>query len=141
MFRLTILVSLLFLSCSKVSNSAFETLNNSSYWEPVNASPFGVGKGNEWALMLMDNSWRQVIIRTYTPWEREKTKASVYLSASPNPEIRSEITPNSAEEKTLMEILESLHYQEHQKVFEPVVNEFIETLSDRSKFVYEPEEI
>jgi hypothetical protein len=125
--------------------SSFYILENSNYWEPVNASSFGAGKGNEWALMLMDGSWRALVITTYTPWERDGKKAYVHISTKFHAESGSSpgdlIEVNSEEEQKLIETLQSLHFSEHQEVFRNIVSEFLETLSDRSKFAYEPQEM
>ncbi|MGJ8637858.1 MAG: hypothetical protein ACSHYA_00570 [Opitutaceae bacterium] len=140
--RLSILlVALLALGCAKDRERAFDVLILSNSWEPINASPFGVGKGTEWALMLTDGSWRTLVITTYTPWEKEGKEASIYLSSSFNSDGREEIKHNSPEEGKLIEALELLNYQEHQEVFKPIVNEYLETLSDRTNFVYEPQEM
>ena len=91
--------------------------------------------------LLITHGRRVLEIKTYTPWEREDKKASVHISNNFHSEDWEEIKENSTDEQKLIEILQSLNYQEHQEIFQDTVNEFIETLLDRSKFVYEPHEV
>ncbi len=125
--------------------SPFYILHSSDSWEPVNASPFGVGAGNKWALMIMDGSWRTLVITTYTPLDREGKTASVRLStkffSEAGTDISQLVEPGSPEEKKLIDELNSLDYANHQEAFKDIVSEYIATLSDRSKFVYGQEEM
>jgi hypothetical protein len=140
-YLLVMLAGLMLISCSQPDKreSASDLLSkHDDGWLAVHAEVFGIGRGNEHTLTLINQNGEVVHLSAYTPWDREKAHQDVFIGLTYDDPNIMKVNPGSELEQCLITIFSSSYMQNCcQDAIKPCINEFQKVLLDRSDFVWE----